>query len=112
MPHETWTKESPVSVTVCDADGIILEMNDKAAATFQKDGGRALIGTNVLDCHPEPSKNQLKEMLETQSTNCYTIESGEKRTLIYQVPWYENCDYRGLVELSFEIPSEMPHFVR
>jgi transcriptional regulator with PAS, ATPase and Fis domain len=112
MPHETWIKESPVAVTVCDAHGIILEMNDKAAATFQKDGGRALIGTNVLDCHPEPSKNQLKEMLETQSTNCYTIESGGKRKLIYQVPWYDNRDYRGLVELCFDIPSEIPHFVR
>ncbi|MBU1707430.1 diguanylate cyclase [bacterium] len=112
MPHGTWIKESPVSVTVCDAHGIILEMNDKAAATFQKDGGSALVGTNVLDCHPEPSKSQLKEMLKAQSTNCYTIESGGKRKLIYQVPWYENREYRGLVELSFEIPSEMPHFIR
>ena len=112
MPNETWTKESPVSITVCDTHGIILDMNDKAVETFQKDGGRALIGTNVLDCHPEPSKSQLKDMLEKQTTNCYTIESNGKRKLIYQVPWYKNRDYAGLVELSFEIPSEMPHFVR
>jgi len=112
MSHGTWIKESPVSVTVCDTRGMILDMNDKAVETFQKDGGRALIGKNVMDCHPEPSKSQLKEMLKTQSTNCYTIESGGKRKLIYQVPWYEHHEFRGLVELSFEIPSEVPHFIR
>ena len=31
--HE-WIKEFPAAVTVCNLDGIILEMNDKAAKTF------------------------------------------------------------------------------
>ena len=34
------------------------------------------------------------------------------RKLIYQSPWYRDGAYAGFVELSLEIPAEMPHFVR
>ena len=37
----SWVKEFPGAVTVCDTDGIITEMNDKAAKVFEADGGRA-----------------------------------------------------------------------
>jgi len=32
--------------------------------------------------------------------------------LIYQSPWYQNGEFAGLVEISLEIPEQMPHFVR
>jgi len=51
MSEHDWIQEFPAALTVCDADGIILEMNDKAAKTFESDGGYALIGKNMLDCH-------------------------------------------------------------
>jgi len=34
------------------------------------------------------------------------------KKLIYQGPWFQDGKYGGLVELSLEIPMEMPHFVR
>jgi transcriptional regulator with PAS, ATPase and Fis domain len=108
----SWIKEFPAAVTVCDPDGIILEMNDKAAQTFVKDGGLALIGKNVLDCHPEPSRSQLERMLDDQTGNIYTIEKNGVKKLIYQTPWYKDGQYAGFVELSLEIPFEMSHFVR
>jgi PAS domain-containing protein len=108
----SWVKEFPAAITVCDPDGIILEMNDKAAEAFAKDGGRGLIGKNVLDCHPEPARGQLERMLDKQQKNVYTIEKKGKKKLIYQTPWYKNGVYSGFVELSIEIPFEMPHFVR
>ena len=46
-------EEFPAAITVCDSAGIILEMNAKAAEDFKDDGGRQLIGKNLLDCHPE-----------------------------------------------------------
>ena len=49
MNDHEWIKEFPAAVTVCDEDGIILEMNDKAAKTFEKDGGYKLVGSNMLD---------------------------------------------------------------
>lgn len=107
-----WVKEFPAGITVCDRAGVILEMNDGAAEAFAKQGGIALLGTNVLDCHPEPSRTKLQELLASGKVNVYTIESGGVRKLIYQAPWYEDGQLRGLVEISLVLPDDLPHFVR
>lgn len=112
MGDHLWVKEFLGSITVCDAAGIILEMNDVAAKTFQDDGGRKLIGTNVLDCHPEEAREKLRGLMETRQVNVYTTEKGGVRKLIHQTPWYQNGKYCGFVELSIEIPAEIPHFNR
>ncbi len=112
MPIPDWAKEFPGAITVCDRQGIILDMNDRAAEVFAADGGRALIGRSVLDCHPEPARAKLRGLLESGQANVYTIEKKGIRKLIYQAPWFQNGEYAGLVELSLEIPAEMPHFVR
>ena len=48
-----WIKEVPVSITVCNKEGTIVEMNDRSAASYEKDGGYGLMGKNIRDCHPE-----------------------------------------------------------
>ncbi len=112
MSEQSWVAEFPGAVTVCDADGIIIEMNDQAARTFASDGGRALIGKNLLDCHPEPARTKTKRLLETKQKNVYTIEKNGVKKLIYQSPWYRDGKFAGLVEIALEIPNEMPHFIR
>jgi transcriptional regulator with PAS, ATPase and Fis domain len=112
MDSLDWIKEFPAAVTVCDTAGIILDMNDRAAAVFQADGGRQLIGKSMLDCHPEAARTKTLALLTTQATNTYTIEKNGKKKLIYQSPWYRDGRYAGFVELSIEIPFELPHFVR
>ena len=112
MTSIPWAKEFCGGVTVCDAAGVILEMNDRAAAAFEEQGGHALVGTNLLDCHPAPSRTKLQEMLASGKANVYAIEKGGVRKLIYQAPWYENGQYRGLVEISLVLPEPLPHFVR
>ena len=106
-----WAKEFPGSVTVCDAEGVILWMND-ASVAFAGYRGRDLIGTNLLDCHPEPSRSKLREMLATRRANVYTIEKAGVRKLIYQTPWSVGGQYRGLVEVALVLPETIPHFVR
>jgi len=110
MSEHDWVKEFLCTIWVCDRDGVMLEMNDHAADT--QEGGRNLIGTNILDCHPEPARAKLAEMLASGQANIYTIEKAGKRKLIYQTPWYENGVYAGFVELSLPLPAQMPHFVR
>jgi PAS domain-containing protein len=107
-----WTREFPASITVCDPEGVILTLNEKAREIFAADGGIELIGKNLLDCHPEPSRTKVAGLLRTQQSNVYTIEKAGVKKLIYQSPWYINGTFAGLVELSLPLPSEMPHFVR
>jgi transcriptional regulator with PAS, ATPase and Fis domain len=112
MKEWNWIREFPASITVCDRDGVILAMNDRSCATLAEEGGAALIGTNLLDCHPEPARSKVVSMLSSGSQNVYTIEKGGVKKLIYQSPWYEKGAYAGIVELSLPIPSEIPHFIR
>jgi hypothetical protein len=108
----SWVKEFPGAVTVCNPEGIILEMNDQSALIFEEDGGRTLIGRNVFDCHPEPARSELAGLMKARQRNVYTIEKNGVRKFIYQTPWYLDGKYAGFIELSLEIPFEMPHFVR
>jgi transcriptional regulator with PAS, ATPase and Fis domain len=112
MTEHSWVQEFPGAITVCDPGGIILEMNDRAVKAYQNQGGIKLIGTNMLDCHPEPARTKVRGLLETRQANVYTIEKAGVKKLIYQAPWYRRGRYSGLVEISLEIPAEMPHFVR
>ena len=112
MTDTNWVEDFPAAVTVCDAAGIIVAMNARAAETFREEGGKALIGSNVLDCHPEPSRTQVRRHLVAATTNVYTIEKNGVKKLIFQSPWCRNGEYAGFVEISLEIPFEMPHFIR
>ena len=112
MTELDWIKEFPASATVCDMDGVILAMNDKAAESYAADGGYGLIGVNMLACHPEPARKIVEEMLATQEANIYSIEKNGIKKLIYQSPWYKDGQYAGFVELALEVPFEMPHFLR
>ena len=112
MPPHPWVREFAGSITVCDPQGIILEMNEKSATTFAKEGGRALIGSCLLDCHPEPSKTTMRELLDTQRINVYTIEKRGQKKLVYQTPWFRDGQYGGFMEIVLEIPEQVPHFIR
>ena len=112
MAHHDWVQDFAGAITVCDPDGVILEMNAKAARAFEDQGGVALIGTNMLDCHPEPARTKTRELLDTRRTNVYTIEKRGQKKLVYQAPWYRDGQYCGFTELVLEIPAVLPHFVR
>lgn len=99
-------------ITVTDQSGKIIEMNDQAIKLFAKDGGKELIGKDVFECHPEPARKKLAEMIAGETINCYTIEKNGIKKMIYQAPWYQDQEFKGFVELSFEIPFNLPHFLR
>jgi transcriptional regulator with PAS, ATPase and Fis domain len=110
--EKEWMEEFPGTITVCDPNGILLEMNERAARGYEKDGGRALLGKNMLDCHPDPARSKTERLLAARERNVYTIEKNGLKKLIYQSPWYKNGQYAGFVELALEIPADIPHFVR
>lgn len=112
MHLEDWVKNASVAITICDPEGIILDMNDKSCEVFAEDGGKALIGTNVLDCHPERARKILAAMLKEQKPHCYTIEKNGSKKLIHEAPWYKDGHYMGFVEIIIEIPKEIPNYLR
>ena len=112
MQEHTWVREFAAAVTVCDAEGIIVEMNDRAAQMFKERGGRALLGSNVLDCHPEPARTKLAQLMEQRRASTYTTEKNGRRKLIHQAPWFRDGEYAGFVEIVLALPDALPHFVR
>ena len=103
-------EELPIAITVSDREGNILDMNAKSAQVNSH--GVKIIGNNLFDCHPPKASAILRELYAEQKKNVYTIEKNGVKKLIYQVPWYENGEFGGLMELSLEIPFDMPHYVR
>jgi len=107
-----WAKSLNCAVTVSDINGTIIYMNEKSGKTFEKWGGLDLIGKRLDSCHKPKSQEIIKNLMNFAETNVYTIEKEGIKKLIYQTPWYQEGKVAGLVELSLEIPFELPHFVR
>jgi transcriptional regulator with PAS, ATPase and Fis domain len=112
MLNERWLKEFSGAVTVTDLEGRIIYLNEKAAQVFAREGGLKLLGKNIFDCHKRESQEKIRRIIKEKTPNVYTIEKEGIKKLIYQTPWKVHGQVRGLVELSLEIPFELPHFVR
>lgn len=107
-----WAKSLNCAITVCDTKGIILYMNEKSQRTFEKWGGKDLIGKSLFDCHSPHSVETIHRLMNNGESNTYTIEKNGIKKLIYQTPWHQDSVVAGMVEFSIELPAEMPHFVR
>lgn len=107
---QDWAKEVSFAVTICDCEGYVLYMNDKAKATFAKSGD--VIGKNLKDCHSPRSWEIILDLLATGRHNMYTIDKAGLKKLIYQTPWYKDGKLGGLVEISIVLDENMPNYVR
>jgi transcriptional regulator with PAS, ATPase and Fis domain len=112
MPTDNWINQAAIAITVTDAKGIITEMNSTSIATFAADGGANLIGSDVLECHPEPSRSRLALMFKTRQPNHYTIRKKGQKKIIHQIPLFKSGEFQGYVEISIPIPDNLPHFDR
>jgi transcriptional regulator with PAS, ATPase and Fis domain len=100
------------AITVCDADLRLISMNGKALASFGMSGEAAPAGMDLRECHKEQSVVKMEEILRTGVPNVYTIKKKGKRKMIWQAPWTKDGRIAGLVEISFFLPQEIPHFDR
>ena len=107
-----WIELLDGNVIVCDENANVIYMNERAIASYQDDGGAAIIGRNLMDCHNENSRKKIQEILTTHQKNVYTIEKRGKKKIVYQSPWFRDGEFRGIIEFSLEIPFEMPHYLR
>lgn len=112
MTKPDWMEEFPGAITVTDIEGKIIFLNRQATLVFGQQGGSSLLGQNIKDCHRPESWEKIRQILETGKPNVYTIEKQGQKKIIYQAAWTSGGEIRGLVEISLEIPGEMPHFMR
>ena len=112
MQKEDWSYSFIGSITVCDPEGIILEMNEQAAKVFERFGGMKLIGSNMLECFPEEARGRVEKMLSSKTKNVYTLKQNGSKQLVYQTPWYQDGEYAGFVELILPIPMNIPNISR
>jgi hypothetical protein len=94
MTSDNWINHAAIAITVTDADGMITEMNPASIATFAADGGGGLIGSDVLACHPEPSRTKLVLMYKSQQANHYTISKKGQKKIIHQLPLFKEGLFR------------------
>ncbi len=112
MNYGAWWDGIDVALTVCDAQGIIIWMNEQAARIFAANGGRQLIGCDLMACHPAAAREKIRAIIASRQANSYTIEKDGRRKLIHQAPWQCNGEFAGLMEFSIPLASALPHFVR
>ena len=93
MHENNWYKVFPGAITVTDAEGAIIEMNDASADMFKKDGGYEIMGRNAITCHPPRTQEKVRKIYETQSKNIYSITKNGKKTGWFTrrlISWTEN----------------------
>ncbi len=112
MKNLDWIEELPASVTVTDASGTIVAMNAQSRAVFAADGGGALVGKSLFDCHPGAARQKAEVLYARRQANHYTIRKAGQKKMIHQVPYFAGGVFAGFVEISVPIPDDLPHFDR
>ena len=106
-----WAEDIDGAITVSDAEGKVIFMNKRSRETFNKNG-ETMVGRSMIPCHSERSQAIIRHMLTSGESHCYTITKKGRKKLIFQTPWKVEGEVRGLVEFSFVLPDEMPHYDR
>lgn len=109
MEQHNWFRSFPGSITITDAKGIILEMNDKAAESYREGGGRELIGKSAINCHEEPVRQTVQKMYDEPAMRIYTTRENGQKILVIHAPFFSDGEFMGIVELVIDLPEEIPH---
>ncbi len=108
--HLDWLDQLPCALTVCDRKYKILYMNEKAAEANSE--GMALVGKSLMDCHPPSARRKLRHVMSAGKPHVFSIERKRVKRIVYQGHWKKNGKAGGLVEISFELPRDMPNLRR
>lgn len=107
-----WVNSFPAEIIVCDPDGNIVEMNQKAILLYQEEGGEAMVGRNIFDHHEEPSRSQVKSVVNQRKTTIYTAEQGGNKKLVCIAPWFQQDEYAGFTLLVLDLPAHLKNIIK
>jgi hypothetical protein len=109
MEQDLWFKAFPGSITITNAKGMILQMNDKAAESYRDGGGHALVGKSAIGCHEEPVRQTVQRMYDEPAMRIYTTRENGQNILVTHAPFFSDGEFMGIVELVIELPEVIPH---
>ena len=118
--HETkpniehfWTDSLPMAITRTDKDLKIVYMNEESVKVNNPDGSKSLIGSDLMACHNERSREIIRKIIESRVPNIYSITKHGRQKLIYQSAFFdEQGEFAGIAEFSMVLPDPMPHYDR
>ena len=101
--------QDTAAVVICDTEHKIIYMNPAACQQYSKYGGAALMGTNLLNCHNEKSREMIRRVLawfqtspthnrvhtfynEKQNKDGYMIALRDRQGAL--IGYYEKHEYR------------------
>ncbi len=102
--------EDKCEVVICDINHKIIYMNPAACEKYRKQGGAALVGSNLLDCHNDKSGQIIIKvvdwfMSDKMHNRIYTFHSEKENKDVYMVAlrdeageligYYEKHEYRN-----------------
>lgn len=84
------------AVVICDTDHKIIYMNPAACEAYEKYGGAALLGKDLLECHNERSREMIQRVLawfqESPSHNSvHTFYSEKQHKDGYMIALRDGC---------------------
>ena len=97
------------AVVLCDLEHTIIYMNPAAGERYAKNGGMALVGKSLLDCHSSRANEMIKKVVvwfgESRKHNLiYTFRNEKENKDVYMVAlrdeagkligYYEKHEYR------------------
>lgn len=97
-------------VVICNLKHEIIYMNPAAAARYEKNGGRDLVGQNLMNCHNPRSREQIEKAVRWFQENrehqiLYTYRNKKENKDVYMVAlrdergelmgYYEKHEYRS-----------------
>lgn len=79
-----------MAVVLCDINHTIVYMNGAAVKKYEKRGGKALIGKNLLDCHNKHSRDKIIHVLEwfsesPENNKFYTYHKDKENQDVFMV---------------------------
>lgn len=96
-------------VVLCDLNHTVLYMNPAAGERYARQGGMALVGTSLLDCHSPKANEMIERVVEwfgadRRNNLIYTSRNDKENKDVYMVAlrdedgaligYYEKHEYR------------------
>jgi len=107
MKQFDYFNEIENAVTVCDTEGVIVYMNLASQKMLSKYSDESLVGKSLYDCHNPHSNEIIKRLITNKESNTYYTIKHEVKKLIHQMPWFNNGQIAGLIEISIIIPENI-----